>query len=242
VRAAAVILVLLAAPAAADPIVLPRGAIQAELTVEASLSSRERFEPVSLAPDLWYGVTDRLTLGLTTSARAVSRVDAGLGLCVRSDDHGCPRLYDDLASDARWRLTPDAALRARLVHASFAPWKPSLRLGGTVRARRGAWTLEGDPHLGLGLYHTDAGNRATLELPAWIRFQLGCRAEGWIRTGVRGELAGFTEKAAIAVGLGGEVHLGRGVDVGAEVAFPSLLGPQNQFRTRSAFVYVSLVR
>lgn len=238
---AAVILVLLAAPAAADPVVLPAGAVEVALTVEANVSTRERFEPVSITPDVWYGATDRLTLGVTTSSRAVSRVDAGGGLCVRSREHGCPRLYDDLAFDARWRVAPDVALRARFVNASFAPWKPSLRLGALARWRRGAWAVEADPQLQLGLVNTDEGNRSALDAPVWVRFQLGCRAEGWVRTGVRGELAGFTDKAAIAVGLGGEVHLGH-VDVGAELAFPSLLGPQNQFRTRAAFVYVSLVR
>lgn len=235
------ILVLLAAPAAADPVVLPRAAVQADLTVELGVSSRELLEPVSIAPDLWYGATDRLTLGLTTSSRAVSRVDAGSGLCVRSEEHGCPRLYDDLAVDARWRVAPEAAIRARFVSSSFSPWKPSLRLGALARWRRGAWAVESDPQLAFGLWNTDQGNRATLELPVWVRFQLGCRAEGWIRTGARGELDGFTEKVAIAVGLGGEVHAGP-VDVGAEVAFPTLFGPQNQFRSRAAFVYVSLVR
>lgn len=238
---AAAILLLLTGTAAADPLVLPRGALHGAVTVEASLSTRAVLEPVSLAPDLWYGVTDRVTLGVTTSARAVSRLDVGNGLCVRSSEHGCPRLYDDLAIDARWLVDRRVAVRARLVASSFSPWKPSLRLGALARWTRGAWAIEGDPNLQLGLANRDHGNRSQLDLPLWVRFQLGCHAEGWVRTGARAELAGFFEKVAIPVGVGGAVHR-RGVAVGFEVAFPELLGPQNQFRTRDAYLYVSLIR
>lgn len=168
----------------------------------------------------------------------MSRFDAGHGVCLRSVDHGCPRLYDDLAIDARWAWRDDVALRARFVNASFAPWKPSLRLGALARWRRGAVAVEADPQLQLGLADTDQGNRSQLDVPVWLRFQLGCHAAGWVRTGARGELSGFLDKVAIVVGVGGAVQVHR-FEVGAEVAFPTLLGPQNQVRTRSGFLYVS---
>ncbi len=208
---AALIVLVLATPAYAD--------VTAALTVEADLSARRELDDVSGRPDIWFDVTDRLTLGVTTSARALSRLHVA-------------QYYDDVALDGLWKLDPRVSLRARFVQ-SWEPWRPSIRLGALVRARRGAWAIEGDPHVQVGLANTDLGNRAQLDVPLWLRFH-----GAWVRTGARGELSGFTEKVAIPLGLGGVVHAGR-LDVGAEVAFPRLLGPQNEFRTRVAYVYVS---
>jgi hypothetical protein len=246
VRAALVVIAIgaAAAPARADvwpdALVLPRGELHVRATVELELGTRIAFEPVSLAPDAWWGATDRLTIGVVTSAHALSRVEAGSGLCLTGSAHGCPRLYDNLALDGRWSLRRGrlaVAARARLAARSFDPWKPSLRPGVRVRWRRGPLALEADPHLQLGLANRDRGNRDQLSLPLWVRFQLGCRAAGWVHTGVRGEVAGFSEKYEIPLAVGAAVRVGP-VDVGAEVGFPALLGPQNVVGGRSAYLYV----
>jgi hypothetical protein len=221
-------------------LVLPRHALEVDATVEVNAGTRAWGEPVSLAPDVWWGATDRLTVGVVTSARALSRVEPGDGLCLTGSAHGCDRLYDNLGVDGRWSVRRGAlavAARLRLVARSFAPLRPSLRPGALLRWRRGAVAVEADPYVQLGLANRDQGNRDQLAVPLWLRFQLGCRAAGWVQTGVRGELAGFAEKYAIPLALGAAVRLGP-VDVGAEVGAPALLGPQNQLRDRSAYVFV----
>lgn len=225
---------------AISDVLLPRGAIEAAVTVEASLEERREWEPVSIAPDLWWGLRDDVTVGVTTSARALSRVEAGQGLCV----HACDRLYDNLAVDGRWGFSEAAAARVRLVARSFSPvFRPSVRAGALVEWRFApAWALVTDPHVQVGLANRDEGNADQVALPVWLGFDLGCRARGWIHTGVRGEIDGFLDKAAIPVGLGGAARVWRDVEIGAEVAFPRLLGPQNEVLARSGYLYVSARR
>jgi len=208
---AALIVMLLTGTAAAD--------VTASLTIEADLSARRELDDVSGRPDIWFDATDRLTVGVTTSARALSRLHVA-------------QYYDDVAVDGLWKLDPRVSLRARFVQ-SWDPWRPSLRVGALARWRRGPWAVEGDPHVQLGLANTELGNRAQLDVPVWLRFH-----GAWLRTGARGELSGFLEKVAIPIGVGGVVHVGR-LDLGVEVAFPRLLGPQNEFRSRVGYVYVS---
>src|SRR5882757_2600288 len=50
-----------------DGFVVPKGKLVLDAQLELNLSSGNAFKPVSLAPDLWYGVTDDITLGLVHS-------------------------------------------------------------------------------------------------------------------------------------------------------------------------------
>jgi hypothetical protein len=236
----AALLLLVIAEVWPASLVLPRRALRVDATVEINLRTREAFEPVSLAPDAWWGATDRLTVGVVTSSRALSRVEPGDGLCLRSEEHGCDRLYDNLALDGLWSLREGplaVAARTRLVARSFAdPFKPSVRPGVLARWRRGAFAIEADPHLQIGLANRDQGNRDQLSLPLWFRFQLGCRAAGYVHTGARGELIGFDEKLDVPFALGAAVRAGP-IDVGVEAGFAALLGPQNQLAERMAYVF-----
>jgi hypothetical protein len=224
------------------PLLLAPGLCEASLVTEASFEIRRRFEPVSLAPDLHCGVLPRLTVGVTHSARSLSLIDSGGGLCLRGQDAGCPHRYDVVALDA---LTPftdgDAAVagRARLVAASFSPFKPSLRLGALIRLRRGRAALVLDPHLVIGLANRDRGNRDQLNLPVRGQVQVTTRVVATLLTGVRGELATLGDAFAVPIGAGVEVSPRPAWDIGLEAGFPRLLGPLNTFRQRHLAFYVT---
>lgn len=228
---AAALLAIVVAEVWPTSLVLPRGHVDAALTAE--------LEPaLSLAPDVWWGVTDGFTLGLITSARAQDRVEARNGVCV----HGCDRLYDNVALDGRWSLQRGRlaiAARVRLGERSFAPFRPTLRPGVQVRWWRGAFAIEADPHVQIGLANRAEGNRDQLALPVWLRAQLGCRASLWLHTGARGEAIDFAEKYAVPFALGAALRVGP-VVVGVEAGFAALLGPQNQLADHSASLFVEL--
>jgi hypothetical protein len=121
------------------------------------------------------------------------------------------------------------------VLASFEPLKPSARIGALVRARGRASRLAviADPHVQLGLANTDLGNRSWLRVPLWLAVQPVPRWSIALRTGLDGEFATFGETFAIPFGIDTTVRLTRRVDLSALAAFPSLLGPQNQYRSRA---------
>jgi hypothetical protein len=141
VKRAAVLVCLLATPARADSsdivsrsIVLPRGALAAELTVEANLAYSYKAAPLSLAPDLWWGATDALTLGLVHSNASLDRFDPGASVCVRTDDVlYCDSAYHGSGLDARYRVADDGAFelapRARVLVRDTDPFKPALTIG-----------------------------------------------------------------------------------------------------------------
>ncbi len=253
--AIAVLLVALAAgPAAGDggwPLELVRrppwlapGLCEASLVGEANLSApgggADLWQPVSLAPDLHCAAASGLTVGVTHSARSLSLVDSGGGLCLTGDDGGCPRPYDGGALDVRLPMRGGriarVALRARLVARSLEPFKPSARLGALVRigGAGGRVSLLADPHVSLGLANQDQGNRDAVALPLVGQLQLGRRVAVELITGVRGEIDLFEEKFAVPVAFGVVATPTAAIDVGLEAGWSKLLGPQNTFKQRHA--------
>jgi hypothetical protein len=230
------------APASERPLVLAPGHCQATLVVESNESVRRRFEPLSLAPDLHCGIWPRVALGVTHSARSLSLVDSGGGLCLRGEDGGCAALYDNTALDALVHVRGGAAAfaaRARLVAASYAPFRPSMRVGALARLRHGRVALLLDPHVVIGLANRDRGNRDQLNLPVRGQVQIGSRVLLSLQTGMRGELAVFGDAFAVPIGTGVEVSTAPAWDIGLEAAFPRLLGPQNTFKDRHVALYIT---
>ena len=223
-------------------VVLAREAGEAAATIEVNLSKRYEWKPVSVAPDVWFGVTDQLTIGLIHSSRAMGVIDAGNGLCSTGSTHGCPAAYDNIGLDGRYALRRGwlaVAARVRVIASSFDPWKPTVRPGALVRLHRGRFGITADPQLQLGLDHRDEGNRDWLRIPLWFAIQPARGVAIALRTGIDGELATFGDTYAIPVGLELAVRVTARVELAAFVGFPTLGGPQNQFTRRVGWLGVT---
>jgi hypothetical protein len=231
-----------AAPTPGGHWLLPRGLCESTLVIESNLSVRKQLEPVSLAPDIYCGIHHGLTVGLVHSARSLSRVDSGDGLCLSGSDAGCPHAYDNTALDSLLLLRPGRAAlagRARLVASSYDPFKPSLRVGVLARLTAGRAALLLDPHVQVGIANRDRGNRDQLNLPVRGQIQVGSHTILSLETGIRGELATFGDAFAVPVGAGVEISPVPMCDIGLEAAFPRLLGPQNTGKERHVALYVT---
>ena len=240
---AVLVAVLAAAPPAraeprdlvARPLALARGELDAQLVAELSL--RPLAEPISLAPDVWLGVTPRFTLGLVHSARSLGLIDDGATLCFRGRPaSGCDRAYNGSGVDARWswREGPLAvAPRVRLVLRDAFPWKPAVTAGALVRWTRGRFAITGDPYLRLGLANRDLGNRAALVVPVWLAVQPTRRWLVALHTGWDGELAILRDGWHAPFGLGTEVRVWSRLHVAALAGFRSLLGPQHDLKSQT---------
>jgi hypothetical protein len=246
----AIALLLLVAPATVQaegwplevvrrPPWLAPGLCEASLVGEANLSPIDLWQPVSLAPDLACGGAGGITLGVTHSARSLSLIDSGNGLCLTGEDGGCQRPYDGGAIDLRAPVpgghTARVALRARLVAKSLEPFKPSARLGALVRigGAGGRLSLLADPHISIALAAEELGNRDFVALPLTGQLQVGRLALELI-TGVRGDLRAWGEVFAIPIAFGVIATPTDSIDVGLEAGWSKLLGPQNTFKQRHA--------
>src|SRR5947207_12902322 len=67
----------------ARPIVLDDGAVDLRLTAEIGVRNFRLGQPLSLAPDGWWGVARDWTIGLIHSDASVDQIEAGATLCVQ---------------------------------------------------------------------------------------------------------------------------------------------------------------
>jgi len=225
----------------ARPLVLARGELEASLTIEASLKARSIGKPLSLAPDLWVGVTPRLTLGVIHGHRSLDQIDAGGSFCVRGDARACDATYQGSGLDARWSARTGAlavAPRVRLLVRDLDPVKPAVTLGSLVRWTRGRFAIASDPYLRLGLANRDQGNRAALVVPVWFQLQPTCKWLLALHLGYESDLAVARDGWHLPVGLVAAVHPVPRLELALEAGFRSPLGPQNQVKDRAALVTV----
>ena len=221
---------------------LEDGQVRAELTLEVSLATNPFGRPTSLAPDLWWGVTPRLTLGLIHSHASVDQIDAGASFCLRDAELGCDRTYRGSGLDARYLVLDgpvEVAPRLRALVRGTDPFEPAITVGALARWRHGTFAIVGDPYLQLGLANRGAGNRAQLWLPLYGQWSPLCAWTFAVHTGWNSELATIRDGWHIPLALSARVAATSFLDIGVEAGFSTLLGPQNNVKQRAAMLTVA---
>ena len=237
---------LLSARAVAGPtdafapsLVLDANHAAAALTFEANLAPAQVASPASLAPDLWYGVTSELTLGVIHSDASIDRVpiffEPGASICVRRESTSCPRRYHGSGIDGLYSIVRgefEFALHARLLLRDIDPIKPAITGGATLRWMNRWLSIVADPYLQFGLLHLSAGNRAELWLPITIAFARSARFSIEAHTGYDSDIAVWNDGYHVPVLARVRAHVTDHVDAGIAAGFASLLGTQNVPRER----------
>jgi hypothetical protein len=194
---AATVLVTPPAHAAPDdviarPLVLDPGTIELRLTAEINVQPREVAHPVALAPDAWWGISPRWTIGVIHSDPSLDQIGIAASFCVReSDISTCDRMYRGSGLDVRYAAVSgpfSVAPRLRALIRDIDPLKPAIAPGALVRWTHGRFAITGDPYLRLPLANHKLGNRAAVVLPLWFAVQ---PAAGWaiaLRTGFDADL------------------------------------------------------
>ncbi len=211
-----------------DTFVLPKGKLLLNAFLEANLSSDLAFKPVSLAPDLWYGVNDDVTVGLVHSnfGRTGFLEAAGDSLCLTGSDNGCGHFYNNLGIDARIRLSKKPwALDVGLYVNSFAdPFQLSAKLGIDGRWNWNKVSLEIQPAFFLGLAGRDTGTTEVLSVPATLAYSVAPKADIALQAGVilPFEHTGDTWSIPLAVAV--RYALAPQFGLGLAFGFPTLIG------------------
>lgn len=212
------------------PLVLAPGAIELRLTAEINLQVRELARPLALAPDAWWGVSPRWTIGVIHSDTSLDRIAAEASLCVRESAlSACDRLYRGGGLDVRFgALAGPLAIapRARVLVRAIDPFKPAVTLGALARWTRGRFAITSDPYLRLPLASRALGNRAAIELPLWLAVQ---PAAGWmiaLRTGFEADLAVLRDGGHVPFAVETTARVTDEVDLNVQAGWGSLFGPQ----------------
>ena len=234
----------------ARPLVLDEGQVAAQLVLETNDAPDHGFgNPVSIAPDVWVGITPRVTLGIIHSDPSVDRFAPGASICIHDDptltkdDALCHKeTYRGGGLDALYNLDMPAgfsfAPHARFLIRDLEPVKPALTLGASARWQHGRWAVSADPFVQLGLYNLGRGNRAQLWIPIALAVQ---PMERWViefHTGWDSEIETIRDGWHVPIAAGVRAMATQHLEVGGEFGFTSLLGPQNNPKQRVVFLSV----
>lgn len=169
---------------------MPGGKFYLNAVAETNLAKGTEGKPISIAPDLWYGASDKLTLGLVHSSRGATGFLTGFvnGLCFRGGSGGgaCAgglgNIYTTAGAEARIAISEGGFALALPIGVYASAFKPdvvlSAKLGLIGRLQAGPLALELQPTLFAGLTQRKsnmagtASNEDRFGLPLTLLFQL----------------------------------------------------------------------
>ena len=254
-------------PAPADPAVMPAdptaatmggpeltsimqapGTFAIRVPVAINLSKSSAGEPIMVPLDLYYGVNDNLTLGLSHSEGVVPAVmhyggRFANGLCLNGEDAGCGKVYDNLGVDALFglmrgvlQLAFHGGLDIRSIDASFF----AARLGVLFQAPLATnIAIVTDPRFSLGLNKRDLGNEDYLTLPLAVQFWLSPTTRLAARTMITGPLDAYSDFYRGALGVFAGIGLSDMVEGMVSFDFTNLYGKGSSADGRVLMVGVS---
>lgn len=222
------------------PLVLAPGAVELRLTASINVQIRSVGVPLSLAPDAWWGVLPRLTLGVIHSDASLDQFATSGSFCIRqSAISTCERFYHGSGLDVRYgALDGDLAVapRLRLLVRETDPFKPAVTLGALVRWVHGRFAIVSDPYLRLPLANHELGNASAIMLPLWLEVQPAPRWLIALHTGFDAELVVLRDGGHGAFGVEVTTRARDDLDVGISAGWGSLLGPQHDARHGTAMI------
>lgn len=147
---------------------LPGGKFMLNVIGEANLAKGAAGKPLSIAPDLWFGLHDRLTFGIYHSGRAATGFLSGFGtgLCFRDEDMGqCStglgEVYTFAGAEARIGLTEGGFASALVLGGQARAFDPKLlayaKGGFLVRLNSKRIAIELAPMVFIALTQRSAG-------------------------------------------------------------------------------------
>lgn len=241
-------------PAAAAPGAMPaltnaKGKIVVTgSTATINLSTDAVGKPISLAPAIYYGVSDKLTVGLTHDSgntmwnprpafRTFTIVEpitmttitaaGGSGICLTGEENGCNKVYDNVGADVLFGLATgkfSAAAHGGVDVFSIDEGTLVLRAGLLGRyelAPKMALTF--DPRIVIPLTDRDFLGES-IDVPVHFWYMANDKLGVYGSTGIAGAFDGFGDTFTVPLGAGAMYKLNDKMGVGGNFFFLNLLG------------------
>jgi hypothetical protein len=208
----------------------PEGLITARINLLINASKDSFGKPTSLAPDLYYSVTDTVQLGILHTGPMGWQTLPGAGLCLSGSSNGCPHVYNNVGFDFIYGLLfGDVHLSAhsslylyRISDPTWVMWTVGM-IGKFHFTDQVA--LFFDPQIGISLSHRDV-NKDQLFIPLELQIQAGPAVSLKVLTGVAGQLSSLGDTYRSPLGFGVVGNLNPNIDIGIRFSFDNLLGHQ----------------
>jgi hypothetical protein len=206
----------------------PAGLFTARVLLLVNASKDNFGKPTSLAPDLYYSVSDTVQVGLLHTGPMGWQSPPGFGLCLTGTANGCPRVYNNVGFDFMYGLLYGdfhLSLHSSLFvfpisNATEVMW--TIGLAGKFHFSD-VVALYFDPQVGVMLAHRDV-YKDQLFIPLELQFQVGAATSLKILSGVSGQLSDLGDTFQVPLGLGLVGNVSRSVDLGLRFSFDNLLG------------------
>lgn len=235
-----------------EQLTLPKGRLILDAFLEANLSSDLVFKPFSISPDIWYGATDEITVGLVHSTPGATgfmgEIGAGFtgngdSLCLSGSDpgNGCPDVYTGFGLEGRYKLKPmygfavaaDGGLYVR--HLSD-PFEFSLKVGALGRWHKDKLAVEINPSLMIGLSNRTVSqadgaggtvdvtlNNDVLFIPGTVIYTVAPQIDVSGQTGFVIPFEDTGDRYAIPLSIGAHYHLNESVNLTLALSLPRLI-------------------
>jgi len=217
----------------ATGLTLPKGKILiAGSTVNVNMSASAVGKPFSLAPSVFYGVSDKLQIGVTHdlgSSRWSPRPVPGAGICLAGKENGCGKVYNNIGLDALFGVADgkfSAAAHGGLDFISLDPLFLDIRVGLLGRySINEKIAIVFDPSILIGATKRDEGNiKQLINVPVYLWFKANEKIGAYVASGITGPTDHFGDLYAIPVGLGANFSVNEKLTVGADFWFTNLAG------------------
>lgn len=216
-----------------DQLALPAHKLVLNGFFEANLSKQAAFKPVSISPDLWYGITDEATVGLVHSDVGTTGFLGGVGnsLCLSGKSNNCTHAYPNVGADLRYRLASPLVLDTGIfIKNTSDPFQVALKLGLAARWRFDRLALEIQPNLFFGLNKRSPKqdkpeNKDWLSIPVTASYEVVDKLEVAVQTGVQLQLEDAGDHYRIPLALAARYQFTRELGLGLVFALPQMIAP-----------------
>jgi hypothetical protein len=218
---------------------LPKGRVLLDAFLEINLSDGRAGKPISLSPDVWYGATDDLTVGLVHSGLGTTGFIGGFGfgfrgdaLCLTGDDNGCDGVYTGAGLEVRYRLKPREfawAVNGGLYALDFDPLQLAVKLGVVGRWEQGKLAVEFAPNVFLGVTNRDVTmdvlrpNGETLFVPATAFYTVAPKIAVALQLGLVLPFEHIGDTYQVPVSISGHYELDDSVGLNLAFSLPRLV-------------------
>lgn len=190
------------------PVTLVTGRTEIRVPFVLNMSSGFVAKPLNIPLDIYHGLTDDITIGISHSGGVVPATapfPLYAGLCLAGTSGGCGKFYNNLALDGIFRFMGGViqlAGHGGLDFHTFDPMYFALRLGVIFQAPLASHVaIIADPRLWIGVTKRDLGNKEVLSLPVAIQYWATEAVKIAVRTQFWGPLDGFSDAFRGSLGL-----------------------------------------
>lgn len=220
-----------------DQLTLQKGRLVLNAYLAIGLSDGAAFKPVSISPDIWYGVTDDITVGLVHSSVGTTGFIGGAGesLCLTGTGGLCPDLYRNVGAEARYKLkmsgialAVDGGVYALQIQ---DPMLLDIKLGAVGRWHQGPLAVEASPNLFIGLTNRSVNtngvdlttNPDILSLPGTVLYTLNPMITLAAQVGLVLPLENTGDTYSLPLSIGAFYHVNDQLNVTAAFSLPRLI-------------------